>query len=676
MIMVGLKYLLLTAAACRHIAAQQFEDTLLDISYPGISDKCVSALNTTVAKCPGFLITASLDNGRLQPEELSDLCTTACRSGLNNVRQTIATACNSAKDVMEFRGMVWPATVLIDRFIYKYNVSCRTDSSTGKFCHEIFLSWLPSGNASTSSQNCSDCMLGVSQSQLNSPFGYQADFAASFRNLTKSCSATRYTFTTPTPYAISTIAPPPTPERPTCGSPYVVKSNDTCDSIAVANGVATWSVLRAGGLDWRCKNLAAGDLLCLPKPCNLYRVQYDDTCEAIVSKRSGLNMASFMSWNPVINSLCTNMDELVGHMLCVTAPGGVPGDENMTVPPPTPTADPGTAVPKPTNGKDETKGPCAKWYTIQDGDKCESVSVRDGIALRDFYFLNPSLDSQCTNLLLGIAYCVQAVGNIATYPGYPYSSTQSQYTLASPTYSTTTRTTVPSQAPSSTTRPVLPLASGSLSGCERNVEHIPVPKRADQEVQPDEPVLTEDVNSCIYVSSLYDVSIDDFLQWNPSLKAIKPCQLQVGFRYCAVKVAPSDTPPGDDTDGQSTAWTCFDIAEDERITLQQLKAWNPWAGDDCDKGLYTNLTGNKTRAICYNILFVTVVDDFHAETDVDNIYSDFAIIFFRSYTDWNLEKLQQYHITLDQFYAWNPAVGTNCENLWKGYAYCVGVNSS
>ncbi|CAG8979166.1 hypothetical protein HYALB_00000300 [Hymenoscyphus albidus] len=28
-------------------------------------------------------------------------------------------------------------------------------------------------------------------------------------------------------------------------------------------------------------------------------------------------------------------------------------------------------------------------------------------------------------------------------------------------------------------------------------------------------------------------------------------------------------------------------------------------------------------------------------------------------------------ITLEQFYAWNPAVGTQCQNLWVGYWYCV-----
>jgi hypothetical protein len=41
-----------------------------------------------------------------------------------------------------------------------------------------------------------------------------------------------------------------------------------------------------------------------------------------------------------------------------------------------------------------------------------------GISLSNFYFLNPMINSTCGNLWLNTYYCVEAVGNIATYPGY------------------------------------------------------------------------------------------------------------------------------------------------------------------------------------------------------------------------------------------------------------------
>jgi hypothetical protein len=33
----------------------------------------------------------------------------------------------------------------------------------------------------------------------------------------------------------------------------------------------------------------------------------------------------------------------------------------------------------------------------------------------------------------------------------------------------------------------------------------------------------------------------------------------------------------------------------------------------------------------------------------------------------------EYGITLDEFYAWNTAVGDTCAGLWPDYYYCVGM---
>lgn len=35
----------------------------------------------------------------------------------------------------------------------------------------------------------------------------------------------------------------------------------------------------------------------------------------------------------------------------------------------------------------------------------------------------------------------------------------------------------------------------------------------------------------------------------------------------------------------------------------------------------------------------------------------------------------QFDITFAQLYQWNPAIGSNCESLWMGYAVCVAVSS-
>ncbi|KLU86623.1 hypothetical protein MAPG_05635 [Magnaporthiopsis poae ATCC 64411] len=31
------------------------------------------------------------------------------------------------------------------------------------------------------------------------------------------------------------------------------------------------------------------------------------------------------------------------------------------------------------------------------------------------------------------------------------------------------------------------------------------------------------------------------------------------------------------------------------------------------------------------------------------------------------------NITIAQFFAWNPAVGNQCQGLWTGYRYCTRI---
>ncbi|GAW18021.1 hypothetical protein ANO14919_074900 [Xylariales sp. No.14919] len=686
------------------VDAQQFNDTFMGIDYPGVSPACVSALNTTVLGCPSFLISISVDNPRLNSEQLSSLCTSGCRSSLEDTRKIIASACNQTSDVFTLNHVTWPVTYIIDRFLFTQTLSCRKDSASGEFCDELHHEWL--ANGSTSAQNCSDCMLGTIQDQLNSPFGYHAEFAADFQSLTLSCNVTGYTFTSPTPYP-STLIPVEATHAPVCSDPYVVKSGESCDSIAVSLNVSTYSIIKAGGLDPGCGNLSPGDSLCLPAPCQLYRVQYDDTCGSIIAAHGGLNAVDILTWNANINTLCTNLDSLVGTLLCVSAPGNCFGNATMTTAPPTPAAATITPVPKPTNGANDSNGRCASWYTVRDGDYCWSVSIRQSITLRDFYFLNPSIDANCTNLLLGVAYCVRPVGDINSYSAYPY-STSPLYTLTPFTYVTTTLT-MPVRSLSMTPLIPLPTAPGTILDCAEYVEFVPVPPVADQNIQPDVPVITESINSCYFALTAFGVSMEDFISWNPSLSSISPCQLQEGYSYCALNSSgyalPSNSMgslclnvtsvyPG--TIPSCSCFTlvmgynvgmrsCQDIALDSNITTQQLVNWNPWVGSDCDTGIYSGLLANATRAICIG----TNLTDFPL-----NVTNSTALLTTNStslpptqtgiigncseyYTAkegdvcWTIAK--EYNITLDRFYAWNPAVGLVCENLLIGYAYCVAV---
>jgi hypothetical protein len=51
---------------------------------------------------------------------------------------------------------------------------------------------------------------------------------------------------------------------------------------------------------------------------------------------------------------------------------------------------------------------CGTYYTVQQGDNCDSVASQFGTTFQALQQLNTGLDAQCSNLWLGYAYCVAA----------------------------------------------------------------------------------------------------------------------------------------------------------------------------------------------------------------------------------------------------------------------------
>ena len=149
-----------------------------------------------------------------------------------------------------------------------------------------------------------------------------------------------------------------------------------------------------------------------------------------------------------LKSLC--YQELI---VSQSLPGGIvhPGQSN--------TIDTAATVPK--DAHPESNRKCGEWYFVKDGDHCHSISIAKGIALADFYFLNPQVDDKCTNLWLHASYCVKAVGDITTYNGYPITTAATVFTR--PTPAPTSTTSYPVLTP-----PALSArASGTVEGCDK-----------------------------------------------------------------------------------------------------------------------------------------------------------------------------------------------------------------
>lgn len=187
----------------------------------------------------------------------------------------------------------------------------------------LVLEWLNDGLLTTA-QQCSDCLLNAARLQLNSPFGYDAQFAVQFASITASCTKTGYAVTIPPPYAISTAgssttsSPPASPTLDSsCVTIYTIASGATCNSIAVARNVSSYSVYGPNGIK-DCSSLPTGQKLCLLGQCRRYQIKQGDTCTGIIATTGKyIDPEIFVAWNPNINSVCSNLGSLIGQEICL-----------------------------------------------------------------------------------------------------------------------------------------------------------------------------------------------------------------------------------------------------------------------------------------------------------------------------------------------------------------------
>lgn len=83
------------------------------------------------------------------------------------------------------------------------------------------------------------------------------------------------------------------------------------------------------------------------------------------------------------------------------------------------------------------------------------------------------------------------------------------------------------------TTPVLPHASGTIDNCFVYRNYREVPPMMDQ-LQSSEVAYSDFVNSCGYLTILWETTIDDLVRWNPSLNKDN-CTMQAGFSYCVLE---------------------------------------------------------------------------------------------------------------------------------------------
>ncbi|KAI0296451.1 hypothetical protein BC826DRAFT_1005164 [Russula brevipes] len=224
---------------------------------------------------------------------------------------------------------------------------------------------------------------------------------------------------------------------------YLVQSGDTC--ISILSGLT--GVSFAQFYSWNptinpyCTNLIAGTYICVSPPGGAYTytipsvtvtpkgsaitttappptstaegtvpncgkwyvVQLGDDCNRVLLNQT-ITLSDFISANPEINANCTNLFQ--GYAYCV-----------YQIPRP---AYPSTYAPVPTNLAPGTTKSCFTYYTIQSGDNCQAITSNWTITVPEFKQWNPELNSDCSNLIAGEAYCVYAERESSFYCAMSY----------------------------------------------------------------------------------------------------------------------------------------------------------------------------------------------------------------------------------------------------------------
>ncbi|KAI0141569.1 hypothetical protein GGR57DRAFT_404025 [Xylariaceae sp. FL1272] len=307
-------------------------------------------------------------------------------------------------------------------------------------------------------------------------------------------------------------------------------------------------------------------------------------------------------------------------------------------------------------------------YTVLGTDTCSSIQSKFGILYSQLISWNPSLGIGCQalNSTVGLVICVSTPGG-----GWINPNTSDVSTIAPPPSTLQTPTlltgalTAMSALPTATyvpysTNKTTPYANNTRLDC---TSYITAPFRVNVTSVNGTSVITTS-SSCSAAAAAYGVSLLDFLLWNPGLgNDTTSCTLTPMRQYCAqITSARAE----DVTDAcvkfqiPSPGYDCDNFMAQSGIEPSEFVRWNPSVGSDCSKfspgteycvGVYHY----KQPGITTNCNLFAVAND----------------------TNWAHQPCQiietKFGLSHARFVAWNPAVLTNCTEMYSGYDYCVSI---
>ncbi|PYH48037.1 LysM peptidoglycan-binding domain-containing protein [Aspergillus saccharolyticus JOP 1030-1] len=517
------------------------------------------------------------------------LCASSCEASLAQLHDSVSASCGSSAELIP--GMSFLA--LVDQVWSSWNHSCFADPTTGENCNDEIATFdnVDSLSNISTSDLCSYCYvkkLELMQADAYSDV-YNDDWQTTFEYVAATCNLTVADFNA-TASAFNASVPTTTS---TCVSQnvYTTKNGDTCDSIALAEGISAATMYYTNPNILNCSDIAAGTTLCLPLTCtDVYSVQSNDTCSS-VAVANFITTAEVINWNSQLNWNCSNLhstNPYWGSVLCVSPPGGTYTGQALN------TTSSGEEEPvDPPAGVQVALGTtldCGAWFVNEASlnYNCSDICLANSIAIHLFTEANPSLNyTTCdSDLVTGDAYCVD-----------PLSGWQ---------YSNMTATNSSSTTVTAATSPTAPVQTGIAANCNAYY----AAKTGD---------------SCDSIAAEFDITVAQFLAWNPAISSNCTSGFWADEDYCvgvvtnttatvtassttlaspssssssSVSSTSSVTPPAPTQSGipancdayavAETGDNCATIAAKYNITRAQFLAWNPAISSDCTTGFWAD----------------------------------------------------------------------------------------
>ena len=174
--------------------------------------------------------------------------------------------------------------------------------------------------ALSKSQQCSPCILALFQHLQSTPYSsYNDELAKDWTSVQQLCGVSYPTIVQPPAANVTVPGYSTSAANATCltNQYYTVTSGDDCESIAEAHHVAQGTLIVINGILPDCSNLEAGASICMPQNCTTYKTVSGDTCSSIVLA-TGITFQALLTYNPTINSECTNL--LADVTICISSP--------------------------------------------------------------------------------------------------------------------------------------------------------------------------------------------------------------------------------------------------------------------------------------------------------------------------------------------------------------------